>query len=883
MTEWTNPHPQGTPSGALRHLPLYEEADGVQHIVHFFTVHFFIVLCLLLSTPALLFGQTVLTGTATDRQTGESLPFVNVRLTRPQSTKLIQATTTDTEGHFVLPAVAAGTYKLSLSYVGYRPEERNLTLKAGQDTLRLDTLALAPSSTSLGEATVVGERSTIKLEIDRKSYNVAQDVSNAGATASEALENIPSVEVDQDGSISLRGSTSVAVWINGQPSGLDAENQSLLLEQIPAESIERIEVIDNPGSQFSAEGSAGVINIVLKEDRRTGYYGSLSTGADTYGGANASGLLTYNTRWVSLNADVSYRHRKDESGTRTRQDFFTAGQPTSFQNGDNISRMHGNNVNLRGGIDIHASSKDEISLKGNYMPGVRHTGSVAPYHYGQYNLTGGQPVAVDTYTKERTTQTRGQTRMFNTSANYRHTFAENHFLNLFLNLGQWKNDTDNRYQDRSTQAGAASPFEQSCQQRNQHNNSKWYSAKLDYENRISEQFTLQAGYHFEGRRENSPQEAYTDAQNWDGRAMLTDTAYYNRFRYTSAQHSLYATATLKLGKWGIQAGLRGTLWRTKTRSLDFRQEFEGQPVNAHTQKAFRLFPTLFLTYQLTPGDQLQLSYTRRLRWPRGRELHSFLNTSEATSVQFGNPNLTPEYSHSFALNYLKLFDVHSFLLSAYYRPTTDVIQRVSYHVGTDQRLFTTFMNLSRSDNAGMELTLKNKFWSRLDLTTTASASYSSMAGFQYDVPDPLTGQTVSVSGKRQGRFVWSARIKAAVSLPLDFSVQCTGNYRSRQVITQGWRDPSYGIDLGIRKTFFQKKLSIALNCRDLLNSRQFKSTTQSESFRQYSKRWRHARKLSLTLTWNFGNTKREERRPDDSAQPFDEEEDCPPPPLQAAG
>ena len=264
----------------------------------------------LLSLTAL--AQITVCGVTTDAESGERLPFVNVRLTRPGQTHIIQATTTGDDGSFTLKNIAAGKYELSLTYVGYATLKMPLTLAASDKRRDLGTLSMKGSSTSLDEATVTAEKSAIRLEVDRKSYNVAQDLNNVGASASEALENIPSVEVDQDGNISLRGSSSVEVWLNGKPSGLTSENRGTILEQLPAESIERIEVIDNPGSKYSAEGSAGIINIVLKNDRKAGYYGSVQVGANTAGGANASGNINYNSKWVDAYANIGYRHRKDE-------------------------------------------------------------------------------------------------------------------------------------------------------------------------------------------------------------------------------------------------------------------------------------------------------------------------------------------------------------------------------------------------------------------------------------------------------------------------------------------------------------------------------------------------------------------------------------------
>jgi hypothetical protein len=239
-------------------------------------------------------------------------------------------------------------------------------------------------------------------------------------------------------------------------------------------------------------------------------------------------------------------------------------------------------------------------------------------------------------------------------------------------------------------------------------------------------------------------------------------------------------------------------------------------------------------------------------------------------VSFGNPKLTPEYSFSYQLNYLRTWDNHSLLLSAYYRPTTDVIQRVKYMIDGDDRTFQTFMNLSKSTNSGMEMTLKNRFTRWFELTTSASAFYYKLEDFKYTLIDPLMGKEITISGDSESRFSWNARMQANFTLPYDITVQLKGNYRSRRVITQGSRRPSYSMDIGVRKTFFNRKLTLAVNCRDLLDSRRNKSETESDTFYQYSEDWRHARKFNFTATWSFGNNKPKRNKRNDREESEDD-------------
>jgi len=717
----------------------------------------------------------------------------------------------------------------------------------------------------LNEVTVTGQKSAVKLEVDRKTYDVSNDISNVGASASDVLENIPSVEVDNDGNISLRGSSSVEVWINGKASGLTTDNRSAILEQLPAETIDRIEVIDNPSAKFSAEGSAGIINIILKRDRKAGYYGSVQAGANTAGGANTSFNINTSSKWLDTYASIGYRHREDERGSKTEQTFYNVNggnkTPSGYQNSNSVSDTRGNNIFMRAGLTFHASKKDDISLSGMFMHGGGNNSSTTPYYYGNY-LNGDITQKEATKTLTRHTTGRNNMNMVNVELGYKHSFTDKHFLDFSLSHSSWHNRSTNRYQDRTVFADGST--KESFQMRPQHIRNRTTELKLDYENPLSEKITLQAGYNAKFNRENNPQEAWK-SDHYDGTDMEEDIAYYNRFIYNMDTHAMYANMTFKLGKFGIMAGLRGEYWKVDTDSYDYyqnRTEFK--------KDFFQLFPSLFLSYQFTQRDQLQLNVTRRLRRPWGGQLNSFMDTRNASSVSFGNPKLTPEYSFSYQLNYLRTWDNHSLLLSAYYRPTTDVIQRVKYMIDGDDRTFQTFMNLSKSTNSGMEMTLKNRFTRWFELITSASAFYYKLEDFKYTLIDPLMGKEITISGDSESRFSWNARMQANFTLPYDITVQLKGNYRSRRVITQGSRRPSYSMDIGVRKTFFNRKLTLAVNCRDLLDSRRNKSETESDTFYQYSEDWRHARKFNFTATWSFGNNKPKRNKRNDREESEDD-------------
>lgn len=218
-------------------------------------------------------------------------------------------------------------------------------------------------------------------------------------------------------------------------------------------------------------------------------------------------------------------------------------------------------------------------------------------------------------------------------------------------------------------------------------------------------------------------------------------------------------------------------------------------------------------------------------------------------VEFGNPELTPEFSNSFSLNYLKTWTQHSVLVSAYYRPTTDVMQRIRWQSSTDGLMYQTNMNVAKSLSTGLELVVKNKLFRILDLTTTANAYYYKLNGFSYYID----GQTVN--GEENHNFTWNARMQASLILPYDITVQVSGRYNARQVITQGYRKANFGMEAGVKKNFLNKALTLSLNCRDVFNSRKWDTYTSDDTFTRHQKNWHRGRSVNLTVTWNFGNMK----------------------------
>lgn len=799
----------------------------------------FFLLCLCGYTG---WAQGTVKGKILDRQKSEPLGFVNIKVTEQGSDKFAGGGITDAGGNFNVSGLKDGKYTLSLTFMGYKDVTRQFEITPAKREVQFKLLYMAEDAKQLKEVTVTGQRATMKLEVDRKSFDVGQLISNAGQAASDVLDNIPSIEVDNDGNVSLRGNSSVEVWINGKASGLTSDNRAQILQQLPAESIERIEVIDNPSAKFSAEGSAGIINIVLKKDRKAGYYGSVQAGGDTRGGANTSFNINYNSRLIDTYLNMGYRHRANTGHMESQQT-----SNAYKQTYDSDSKQRGNNFFTRAGVTLHATTKDDFSLSGMLMHGGGNSHSYTPYIY--------TAVANDlnNYQLNRLNRSRTGMDMRYGEFNYRHSFNDKHFIDFTADLSSWKMNNDNWYQDSTVVVGI-DDVTYSYQYRPQYINNHRKELKLEYENQVTKNFKIEAGYNGNFSRENTPQESYMDNTSFDGTNASEDKLFFNRFIYKQDLHAFYTTLSYKFGALSLMGGLRGEYWRVNTESYTWEQEHDASLREQPFKKDyFQLFPSVFISWQMTETQQLQLNYTRRLRRPWGGQLNSFRDTRDATTVSFGNPYLTPEFSNSFSLNYLKQWNDHSLLVSAYYRPTTDVIQRISYKNQEDGLFYQTSMNVAKSVSTGLEMTLKNKLWRILDLTTSANAYYYRLNGFSYDID----GQTVT--GNSDHNFTWNARMTASLMLPYDISIQTTGRYTARQVITQGYRKANYSIDFGARKNFFNKLFTLSVNCRDLLDSRRFETFTSGPNFTRHQINRRGGRRVSMTLTWNFGNMKQKKR------------------------
>ena len=776
-------------------------------------------------------------GIVMDGELGGPLEFVTVQVKAKGSDKIVQGSVTGSDGNYTIGGLKKGEYVVTFSYIGYEEVSKNISISSDNQILSLGELTLAEDANQLGEVEVVAKRPQMRFEIDRKVFDATQDIAAEGGSASDLLSNIPSVEVDNEGSVSLRGNSSVTIWINGKASGLTADNQADILDMMPAGDIKQVEVITNPSARYSPEGTAGIINIILKDDRKPGYYGSVKVGADTDGGYQASGNINYSSSKVDAYANLNYRNREFKGGGITSRLNTT---DNSFLDQTNDSKRQHNNWFGRFGATWHITKSDDLAFNVTGM-----TGGGDNSENIHYNSIDSQKNTI--YTSDRITNGDSDMKMYNLELNYVHKFSENSNIDLMVSNNQWRRDGMNIFRQSTVYTDPSQIANPLYQTQENDIMDKTWEVQADYTNKISDMARIEAGYKGTFQRNASPVDTYTGTTAED---IRQDESLYNRFLYNQDVHALYMTYGGKWDKLSYQAGLRGEYWRVDTRSLDFDQEFNGKASETFEKDYFKLFPSAFISYALPKNNELQVNYTRRLRRPWGGQLNSFRNISDASNISFGNPELTPEYSHSFELNYIKSWESgHTLSLSGYYRSTDDVIQRIRFLNTEDNVMYTTSENVAKSQASGLEIVGKDKLFKILDLTTTVNLYYSKLDGFSY-LPQ---GAETPVIGDTDESFAWNVRMIANLSLPWGVSLQGTGNYNSKQLMAQGHREPNYSVDLGLRKSFLSDKLTLSINARDLLDSRKFRTVTAGDGFWQDSENWRGGRRVGFTLTYNFGN------------------------------
>lgn len=785
-------------------------------------------------------------GVLIDESTNEPIPYAAIAL--KQGTKVLRGSMSNELGEWEITDLTPGTYSIEATMMGYTPAIKRFNLSGKSKQANLGNILMHEDTQMLQEVEVVAQASQARFDIDKKVFSVDQSIAAAGGDATEVLQGIPSVEVDPDGEISLRNNSNVEIWINGKPSGLDEENRAQVLEQMPAENIESIEIITNPGAKYSPEGSSGIINIVLKKDRKAGVYGSVTSAlshnahSDRVGGKVGAALNFNVKRWDgTFNATYDDNYRGDNYNSERKLND-AAGNVASVIDQNRYTR------NRRQGVNI--STQLNYRLADNHSLGVLASVSQRHWDYERKLRYTKTAVANDSVERSYLRYTDGvnEPRYINASLN--HTWKVDSFGSTLTSSAGYSNYyAEKNYNYLQTAGGNLDQNQVS------HNNNNTYEFKSDFSLRRNKR-VFDAGIDFKYVDRHN----LSNIENNVAGSYVTDPLLRNDYRYKEALYAAYLSYGSRIRNFSYSLGLRGEYIDIRSYTNDVANPRKGY---------FEPFPTVFLSYALPADNEIQLSYTRRINRPRGSNLNSYKDFSDSSNITFGNPDLDPEFVSAIELNYIKQWTQHTFSASLYYQHTSDVIQRFSF-LGTDSTLYTSFLNLTKRNRMGAELVLKNSITKYLNLTSTFNLYYDRIEDCDFTLPPTMLQSatplhsTVHLDGDED--FSWTAKMLANVMITKTFSGQLTANYNSSKIIAQGKQDGFFTLDLGLRKTFWNKRLATSFTVRDLLYTRKIVQRTHSEGFSQVSTRRPFGPRFRINLTYNFGNNKSKkkgDRRSDD--------------------
>ena len=808
-----------------------------------------------------------LTGKVIDASSKQPIDFANVSVIKPSETTPVTGTITDEKGDFIVE-VNDGNYIVVVSFMGYQEHKRELTISG--KPVNLGRIPLREDTQMLKDVEVVGQGSSMRFELDKKVFTVDQNIASAGASVTDVLENIPSVDVDQEGNIALRGNDDVEIWINGKPAGLSGENRGLILKQMPAGTIEKIELITNPSAKFSPEGTSGIINLVMKKDRKAGYYGSVQAGIDyalaspwnVPPGANAGFSINFNAGPVDGYFNIGYRYHISNGGSKTdRYNLSGTGSAeldssliTTHMLQDGQQTHRGGGMFGRGGLNFRVADGHTIGISGFGMVSDPKVFKMSNNNHRTYLFTNAAGDTLREYKRDQVAS--GSHPGGNATLDYTFEMDEH---KLYVS-GTYNHFGFNMYTDYEQTEKGKSPL---YQNQNSESLEQGIEIKADYEWKPTPQSRLEAGYDYTRNWGKSFADAFNN--NSDGTHANELYEYYATFHGLNQNHAIYVTYGNRFfDRLSIQVGLRGEYYMRylesgyKDNAGNIHDAYENYP-NKKDTAYFQVYPSAYISYDFGHGHELQLNYTRRVRRPWGHQINPRMDFSDSTNISYGNVDLLPSYSNNLELNYLKTWERHTLSAGVFWKYNERAIQNYKYmDASTPEIMKNTYFNIGARQELGIELVAKNRlFGELLQLTTSANFYWNNIAA----VHDSILHQgiTIPIDLASQNIFAGSVRINAQFLFTKNFSGQLTGNYRSPRVVAQGTTSHSYSIDVGLRYTLLNKQLALALNARDLLDSRARRNITWGDGFWQFSENRWHSRTISFTITYNFGNQQR--RRP----------------------
>ena len=815
-------------------------------------------------------------GKVVDAKTGKPIEFASIQLlqnkmdtvTKKRKETVIAGMLTKANGEFSLENVPAmGTSKLKITIVGFKPIEQTVSfdIKMGGGNngdmggmmgaldKDLGNVKVEIEETMLDNVTVTATNPGLRLGIDRKVFNVDKNIVSAGGTAVDVMKNVPSINVDLDGNVTMRNNAP-QIFVDGRPT-------TMSLDQIPADAIESVEIITNPSAKFDASGgTAGILNVVLKKNKKVGYNGSIRANIDSRAKVGLSGDINVRQEKINFFLSGNYNQRKSISTGTT--DRITYGTPNSqlFQSDKSIS--NGNHRFFRGGLDYLIDNRNTISItgnmsRGNFKPST--SSSMESHILGTPTLTS---------LAERMSNSKSRFENTGTMLSYKRNFPkQGHELTADMTYNTSKSSSSNLIKSDSLDFTTKNVMKTSSQRQDGIGANENYVFQTDYSNPLNEKSKIDIGGRVSIRKVDNKNDFYFISPS--GTATYNPLASVN-YNSTDKIYAAYTTYSNQLKNFGYQLGLRVESSDYQGRLPDKGQVFDIKfPVS--------LFPSIFLSSKMKNDQEIQLNYTRKINRPNFFQLYPFTDYSDSLNISRGNPNLKPEFTNSIEFTYQKIFKKNrdNFLASVYYKNTTDLITRfqvkeASAITGKDI-LINTFINAASSYVTGMELTLKTKMTKWWDMTTNMNL-------FTSKINTGIAGQP------EQDQFAsWFGKWNNTFKLAKNFTMQLSGEYQSKTILppgggggggrgggggmfggggmgmfgqttsSQGYVRANYFADAGLRYEFMKnKQATISLNVNDIFRTRRSDIHSESPYFTQDVFRRRDPQVLRLNFNWRFG-------------------------------
>jgi outer membrane receptor protein involved in Fe transport len=760
--------------------------------------------------------------------------YATVTLLRTDST-VVNGSISEDNGKFELESIAAGNYLLRVNALGITTLFiKDITITDSKPVKDLGTITLSLSSKTLDEVQISGEKSMMEMQVDKKVFNVDKNITTAGGSATDVLSNVPSVSVDVDGSVSLRGKGNVTILIDGKPATLLGGDVNTALQSLPAASIDNVEIITNPGAKYDAQGVTGIINIITKRDKKLGFNGSVNAGAGT--GGKYNGGLNLNAKNNKWNVFLNSNYRNNRNYNRTSNQRTTDNSDTSYVGFESGNRLFTGWFNSLGAeYTINKNNSITLTQNVNYMrwgnESISDFWTLRDAFNGQDTLT----------QRRRFTTSNGGPFSLSTTLDFKHKFRKekqeltgniNYAATRSLHRSEYTTYDGFNIQERNY---ADSLFEVAPSEGN--NNS--VNAQADFTTPfITKTGKLDAGWKtqlFRFQSANRPtirdNKTYTDSFN---------SVLYNEFEYLQQNHAAYVSFSDQQGKLSYQGGLRAEYTNYDG---DVRRGDTTQAYVHYNNKFLNLFPSAFISYKLPKDQTIYLNFSRRINRPSFWSLMPYVDLSNPQDTSMGNPNLRPEFIYNTELSYNKPFKKgHNFITSVYYQYTNGLIERYRKFYG-DGTSFSQPQNLTTGLTYGLELIGRAQILPIWDATLNLNF-------FNNEVRGGNIAPELNNSGS-----AWFAKANTNVKMPFGFSLQLNGNYESSKVLAQGKLEDVYWIDVAIRKNLFHNKATLVMNVSDIFNSRKYTTVyTYPGAYVQSTYRDRETRIGNISFTYRFGSS-----------------------------